>query len=109
MLSPTSPSAKPKPRSFTSDVSQLEPPPVRTVVSQTTPWLMFAALAHYQGNDEAARHFLLNAGQGRQPGTNALRPSSCAETDDLEHLGDRGLLLTFLRQSVEQLRVLDGD
>ena len=32
---------------------------------------MFAALAHHQGDDETARHFLLNAGQGRQPGTTA--------------------------------------
>ena len=31
--------------------------------------LMFAALAHHQGDDETARRFLLNAGQGRQPGT----------------------------------------
>ena len=31
--------------------------------------LMLAALAHHHGDDKAARHFLLVAGSGRQPGT----------------------------------------
>jgi predicted ATPase/class 3 adenylate cyclase len=31
--------------------------------------LMFAALAHHEGDDETARRFLLDARQGRQPGT----------------------------------------
>jgi predicted ATPase len=59
--------------------------------------LMFAALAHHQGDDDAARTFLLNAGQGRQPGTIAYG----------RHLARKlGIADAYLKQSQVEMGVV---
>jgi predicted ATPase/class 3 adenylate cyclase len=66
--------------------------------------LMFAALAHHEGDDETARHFLLNAGQGRQPGTIAYGRHLARKLEIADAYLEQSQVEMFVVRSMKPLR-----